>query len=42
MLNDEQANKEWLHEDTLVQVRQVLSTPVIDVPQCKFQERICM
>ena len=42
MLNDEQAKKEWLHEDRLVQVRQVVSMPRINVPQCKLKERICI
>ena len=42
MLNDEQANKEWLHEDTLVQVRQAIYTSRINVPQCKLQESIRM
>ena len=34
--------KEWLHKDRLVQVRQVVSMPRINVPQYKFQEKICM
>ena len=38
MLNDEQAKKEWLHEDRLVQVRQVVSTFI----QLELQESICM
>ena len=42
MLNDEQEKKQWLHEDRLVQVRQVVSTSRINVPECKLQERICM
>ena len=42
MLNDEQAKKEWLHEDRLVQVRQAVSTPRTNVPQCKLQESTCM
>ena len=42
MLNDDYAKKEWLHEDRLVEVRQVVSMPTINVPQCKFQESICM
>ena len=42
MLNDEQAKKEWLHENRLVQVRQVISTHRINVPQCKLQESMCM
>ena len=36
MLYDEQAKKEWLHEDRLVQVRQVVSMPKINVTPCKF------
>ena len=42
MLNYEQAKKVWLLEDRLVQVRQVLSTPRINVPQCELQPSICM
>ena len=42
MVNDEQATKEWLHEDRLAQVRQVVSMPRINVPQCKLQDSICM
>ena len=42
MLNDEQGKKEWLYKDRLVQVRQVVSTSRINVPQCKLQESICM
>ena len=42
MLNDEQAKKELIHEDRLVQVRQVVSTSRINVPQCKLQESIHM
>ena len=42
MLNDEQAKKEWLHEDGLVQERQVVSTSRINVPHCKLLESICM
>ena len=34
MLNDEQAKKEWLHENRLVQVRPVVSTCRINIPQC--------
>ena len=34
MLDDEQEKKEWIHEDRLVQVRQPVSTPRINVPQC--------
>ena len=42
MLNDEQAQKEWLNRNRLVQVRQVVSTYRINVTQCKLQESICM
>ena len=42
MINNEQAKKEWLHENRLVQVRKVVSTSRINVPQCKLQESICM
>ena len=42
MLNDDKAKKEWPREDMLVQVRQVVSTPRINFPQCKLQESICM
>ena len=32
--------KEWLHEDRLAKVRQVVSTSRINVPKCELQERI--
>ena len=42
MLNVEQAKKERLHEDMLVQVRQVVYKSRINFPQCELQEIICM
>ena len=42
MLNYEQAKKLWLLQDRLVQVRKVVSTSRINVPQCKLQESIRM
>ena len=42
MLNDEQSKKKWLHEEKVVQVRQVVSTSRINVPQYELQESICM
>lgn len=42
MISDEQSKKEWLHEVRLVQVRQVISTSIINAPQCELQDSICM
>ena len=42
MISDEQSKKEWLRECRIIQVRQDVSMPRINVPQCKLQERICM
>ena len=42
MLYDEQAKKEWLHEDRLVQVREVVSKSKIIVSQCELHESIYM
>ena len=42
MLNDDKAKKEWPREDMLVQVRQAVSTPKINVPPRKFQKIMYM